>query len=226
MRQFYRYLLFIVLTGCLAAACEDDDEYEYPSVKLEFLTAYSDASGQLARIRTDEGELLDVVARTSSATTTPDSVIRIITNYEPAVATDGTQGVKLYGWSTAVSPLPKPLDETEEVKEEPAEVLSAWMGWEYLNVLLSVKQQGVHTIGFVERSFAVNADSREAIARLSLYHGVNSSVQDYSKRLYLSIPLAQYLTDEVDKLTVHFILTTESGEEKTYSFDVINHQQL
>ena len=218
MKQLYRYLLFIVLTGCLATACGEDDNYEYPSVKLEFLTAYSDASGKLTRIRTDAGELLDVVTRTSSATVTPDSVVRIITNYEPAVGSDGTQGVKLYGWATTISPRPKPLDENEEMKEAPAEVASIWLGWEYLNILLDVKQQGKHTLGFVERSFVTEADSGEAVLNLSLYHDVTSTVQDYTKRLYLSIPLAGYLTDEIGKLTVHFSLITESGEEKTYSF--------
>ena len=43
------------LLACLLAGCGDDD-YHYPSVKLEFLTAFSGADGYLRSVVTDEGE--------------------------------------------------------------------------------------------------------------------------------------------------------------------------
>ena len=48
------------LLACLLAGCGDDD-YHYPSVKLEFLTAFSGADGYLRSVVTDEGETLPVV---------------------------------------------------------------------------------------------------------------------------------------------------------------------
>ena len=48
------------LLACLLAGCGDDD-YHYPSVKLEFLTAFSGADGYLQSVVTDEGETLPVV---------------------------------------------------------------------------------------------------------------------------------------------------------------------
>ena len=44
------------LLACLLAGCGDDD-YHYPSVKLEFLTAFSGAGGYLRSVVTDEGNL-------------------------------------------------------------------------------------------------------------------------------------------------------------------------
>ncbi len=44
------------LLACLLAGCGDDD-YHYPSVKLEFLTAFSGADGYLRSVVTDERNL-------------------------------------------------------------------------------------------------------------------------------------------------------------------------
>ena len=45
------------LLACLLTGCGDDD-YHYPSVKLEFLTVFSGADGYLQSVVTDEGENL------------------------------------------------------------------------------------------------------------------------------------------------------------------------
>lgn len=204
----------------LLAACGGDDDYEYPSVKLEFLTAYSDASGVLTTVCTDAGERLPVLERTSQTTITPDSLVRIVTNYEPMTAADGTSGVKLYGWAAAVASLPLPTEDFKEgVKREPASVLSSWLGYEYLNILLEVKQQGTHTLGFVEEF--VTRSAGEVEVSVSLYHDVSSTVQDYTKRAYLSVPLWCYLTDTVEVLTIHFSLVDNAGETQTYTYEYI-----
>ena len=41
------------LLACLLTGCGDDD-YHYPSVKLEFLTAFSGADGYLRSVVTDD----------------------------------------------------------------------------------------------------------------------------------------------------------------------------
>lgn len=215
-------LCLFALGFLMLVACGEEDDYEYPSVKLEFLTAYSDADGYPASILTDAGERFAVVERTSPTTTTPDSTIRIVSNYEPMQAADGTQGIKLYGWAYTLSPLPKPESSFEEgVKSEPAEMLSSWMGIDYVNILLEVKQQGKHIIDFVEQEVTVDEAAGHATVNLLLYHDVASTVQDYTKRAYLSVPLWPYLSEGVERLAVNFTLTTSDGSRKTYTYEYI-----
>lgn len=51
-----RWLLPILL--CVLVSCGDDDDYHYPPVKLEFLTAQADANGSLKSVLTDEGKTM------------------------------------------------------------------------------------------------------------------------------------------------------------------------
>lgn len=216
------YFLFLPLLLSVVAGC-GDEEYHYPSVKLEYLTAYSNADGVIEQVRTDDGEMHRVLQTTTATAVTPDSVLRIVTNYEPLTAADGTAGVKLYAWANAISPFPQTADEFEKgVEREPAEVASIWMGYEYLNLLLEVKQQGKHVIRFVEEGVTTDAEGHTTVA-ISLYHAVSSEVQDYTKRAYLSVPLSPYLTPQVQKLTVSFSLVNNAGEEQCYELDYYPH---
>lgn len=221
MNRLKRYLCLLLpaVLACMLVACSGNDDYHYPPVKLEYLTAYSDADGRLQAVRTDDGTLLPIVERTSNQTITPDSLVRIVTNYEPMQTADGAQGIKLYGWSAAIAPLPMTGEVEHDDAHVPAEVLSAWMGYEYLNILLGVKQQGVHTYGFIEESLSTDVDAERAEVSFLLYHKTESEVDDYTKRSYLSIPLWPYLNEEVRSLTVHFALYTASGELRRYTFD-------
>lgn len=213
----------MLLLATLFASCGDDDDYYYPSVKLEFLTAYSGADGTLQSVQTDDGARYTVVADDSGTRITADSLVRIISNYGLETTADGSEGVRLYALSKAIAPLPKPADSFKNgVKTKPAEVTSIWLGCGYLNMVLSVKQQGVHSLGFVEDEVTVD-DEGCATVHLTLYHDATSDVEDYSKRAYVSVPLRQYLADEdVHSLRVYFsVHTTDSDEDvKTYEFDV------
>lgn len=149
-----------------------------------------------------------------------DSSARIVSNYEPMVAADGTSGVKLYAVRYAVSPVPLPAARFEDgIKTDPADVLSIWMGLDYLNIILNVKAQGGrHTFHFVENKVVSDADSKEV--SLTLFHDANGDV-GYTQRAYLSVPLRQYATGGVKKVTVHFSLCTGSGKIKTYDLDYV-----
>ena len=149
--------------------------------------------------------------------------MRVISNYGLETAADGGEGVRLYALSKAIAPLPKPADSFKGgVKTKPADVTSIWLGCGYLNMVLSVKQQAVHTLGFVEDEVTVD-DKGCATVRLTLYHDATSDVEDYTKRAYASVPLRQYLADEdVRSLRVYFSVHTTDSDEgvKTYEFDV------
>ena len=49
----------------------------------------------------------------------------------------------------------------------------------------------------MEDEAVVDENSGRVKVRLTLYHEVSSSVQDYGKRAYLSVPLKQYMTEGV-----------------------------
>ena len=208
VKRYCRGLLVAVL-ACLLAACGDD--YYYPSVRQDFLTAFSGADGRLETVLTDEGETFRVVE---------DAAIRIVANYETLTTDDKVAGVKLYALLQAISPVPLAADEFEEgVKTEPSEVQSIWLGHDYLNIILKVKQQGKHLFHFVEDEVSVDEASGRAKVRLTLFHDVTSATQDYSKRAYLSVPLRQYMIDGVQGVDVFFSVYTYSGRLKTYILD-------
>lgn len=205
--------------ACLLAAC-GEDEYHYPPVKLEFLTAHAGADGNLHSILTDEGKTYTVVEDATNSNVEANSSVRMVSNYGPMVASDGTSGVKLYAAMRTVSPVPQLAEEFEEgVRTDPADVLSIWMGIDYLNIIVNVKAQGgKHTFHFIEDKVAADAETGHKDVHLTLYHDAAGDT-GYTQRAYLSVPLRQYAAEGTEKVTVHFSLHTYSGEIKTYDFD-------
>ena len=141
--------LLVVLLSCLLASCGDDD-YRYPSVKQDFLTAFSGTDGRLESVLTDEGERLRIVEGASGLRVSADTAVRIVANYETLAIGDGdVAGAKLYALLQTVSPVPLVAAEFEEgVKTEPSEIQSIWRGYDYLNIIVKVKQQGKHLFHF------------------------------------------------------------------------------
>lgn len=210
--------LFAVIVSWLLVSCGGDD-YHYPSVKQDFLTAFPGTDGRLESVLTDEGDTFCVVEDMSGLCA--DAPVRIVANYETLAADGGkVAGVKLYGVLQAVSPVPLVADEFKEgVKTEPSEIQSIWLGHDYLNIILKVRQQGKHLFHFVEDEVSADEESGRVKVRLTLYHDVSSSVQDYGKRAYLSVPLRQYMTEGVQGVDVSFNVYTYSGSLKTYVLD-------
>lgn len=187
----------------LLTACSGDD-YHYPSVKLEFLTARSGSNGYLTSVMTDKGETYAVTQDDSGLRVGADSTLRILSQYELL-----PEGVRLYAVARAISPLPLKADAFKEgVVTDPVEFISIWKGWNYLNLLINVREpQGRHSFHFVEEQAEASA------VQLRLYHKSESSVQAYGQRVYLSIPLAPYLNQCGEEgLTVSFTLQTYQGE--------------
>ncbi|WP_418698733.1 hypothetical protein [Bacteroides sp.] len=217
----YCYWWLLPLLVCLLAAC-GDDEYHYPSVKLEFLTAYSGADGNLQSILTDEGRTLPVVEDLSSLKMDANSSARIVANYADAVAADGTTGVKLYASMKVVSPVPQAADKFENgIKTNPADILSIWLGLDYLNITLQVKEDGQHLLHFIEDEVTVDVATGQSDVYITLYHESDESMISYTRRAYASMPLRQYAVEGVQKVTVHFSLHTYSGDIKTYDIEYI-----
>lgn len=218
MKKYCCGLLVVVLL-CLFVSCGDDD-YHYPSVKQDFLTAFSGSDGRLESVLTDEGETFQIVEDASGLRVNADTAIRIVANYETLVTDNDVIGGKLYALLQTVSPVPLAVAEFEGgVKTEPSEIQSIWLGYGYLNIVLKVKQQGKHLFHFVEDEVVVDRDNGRVTVQLTLYHDISSIVQDYSKRAYLSVPLKQYMTDGIKDMSVYFRIYTYSDRFKTYILD-------
>ena len=60
--------------------------------------------------------------------------------------------MKLYAVLSAISPVPQSADKFKDgIKRDPADILSIWMGIDYLNIMLEIKSQnGKHSFHFIE----------------------------------------------------------------------------
>ena len=138
---------FLPVLVFMLVSCGDDDDYHYPSVKLDFLTAQAGADGSLQSVLTDEGETLAIVEDASKTRIDANASARIVSNYGKAEAADGTSGVKLYAVLSAISPVPQSADKFKDgIKRDPADILSIWMGIDYLNIMLEIKSQNLSLI--------------------------------------------------------------------------------
>lgn len=218
--KYFWWLLPVLM--CLLTACSED-EYHYPSVKLEYLTAFSGPNGDLQSVLTDDGQSYPVLEDASKTYIDGNSSVRIVSNYGVGNANDGSEGVKIYAALKTVSPLPLPADKFKDgVKKDPADILSIWMGLNYLNITLEVKaQNGKHKFGFIEDEVITDAETGKSEVFLTLYHDAANDMQAYTQRAYLSVPLQQYAVSGIQSVTIHFNLLTYSGKIETYDFEYI-----
>ena len=151
----------------LMTACGDDDYY-YPSVKLEFVTVEAGEDGRIQTLIPDKGEALPVAEDRTGSTIAANTSRRVMSNYE--VLPDGSAAT-IYSLQSLIVPVPKPEDDPvykDGIKQDPVEVVSIWLGRDYLNMILN----------------------------MLLYHDANSDEEYYNRRAYISVPLAQYIDEE------------------------------
>lgn len=209
-------LLFLLL--CLCYGCSKEEEYHYPSVKLEFLTATTNSKGTINQITTDGGKAYDVQTDGSNLKLPADTLLRIVTNYEEVEG-----GVKLYGAAVPISNIPIPVAEFEEaLVHDPASIQSIWMGRDYLNMILQVKAQNKkHTFRFIEQEATFNEAGDELFVHIILYHNANEDIQAYTQRAYASIPLKHYAAYGCKKVLLRFSPYTDYEGVASYDFEYL-----
>ncbi|WP_455592453.1 NigD1/NigD2 family lipoprotein [Bacteroides sp.] len=208
--------IVLVLGLCLFASCKDDD-YVYPSVQLEFLTAETGSDGYIRSVITDEGKLLPIEKDHTRSRFTANSSVRIVANYE-LLSEEGQDEIRIYTLLKPVSADPQTVKEFPGgvVKDDPANVQSIWMGRDYLNMVLAVQaQSGKHIFGFVEESVVKPGGDGRPMVTLSLYHDAGGDVEAYTQRGYLSIPLKNRYPQGAH---IEFKVNTYDGG-KNYRFD-------
>ena len=139
----FRLFLISLLSICCLSSCEEDDDYVYPSVQLEFLTGRAGVNGSLATLTRDNGQLLEVAEDASATTASPGDTLRLVANYETKeVSQNGVPRVKIYALLQAISPKPEPASAFKNgVFTDPVAIQSVWKGNAYLNAVLLVKRK-------------------------------------------------------------------------------------
>ena len=212
MKHLLRYFCALVLLLSFAS-CNDDDEYVYPSVKLEFLSAYADGNGAIQKAVCDDGIEWTVIEDKSGSKFEANSSKRFIANMEQLE--DHKAIIYSLLEVVCVNPLPA---ESEEFKDgiitKPVEMVSIWQGLSYINMVLSVKtHNSKHSFHFVEEQYTMDSDGN-ATVRVLLYH--NSDIEEgyNTKRAYASIPIAQYMSVTCKQANIYFDYYGEDGERK------------
>ena len=198
------YMIWLWGLLLLMAACGDDDYY-YPSVKMEFVTIEAGDDGRIRTLIPDKGDILPVSQDLTGSTISPNTSRRVMSNYE--VLPDGSAAT-IYSLQSLIVPVPKPEDDPvykDGIKQDPVEVVSIWLGRDYLNMILNLKVNGgkQHVFGIVEdlSEFETNGT-----VNILLYHDANGDEEYYNRRAYLSVPLDKYADAEnpSQKITIKF----------------------
>lgn len=211
MRRSKLHIVWLWGLLFLMTACGDDDYY-YPSVQLEFVTVVSGEDGSIQTLIPDKGESLPVLEDRTKSATSPNTSRRVMSNYELL-----TGGVRIHSLQSLVTPEPKPEDDPvykDGVKTDPVEMVSIWLGRNYLNMILNLKVSTGkgHVFGIVED---VSELATKGIVNMLLYHDANSDAEYYNRRAYISVPLEKYVDaenpDRVIKIKFKYYKYGENG---------------
>lgn len=193
-------LLVLLLLTITFTSCKENNDYIYPSVKLDFLTANTDALGNISSIVNNEGSVLSVINDRTKTKLKANSQQRIISNYE-----EHAEGVEIYALAQIIGAKPLKLDDKElenGIKTDPIEVISISKGYGFLNLVLSVKMQNQkHYLHSVEESITYD-DNHEKRVNLLLYHDANNDAMSFGNRIYMSIDVSSYLSEDTDKVKI------------------------
>ena len=186
------YMIWLWGLLLLMAACGDDDYY-YPSVKMEFVTIEAGDDGRIRTLIPDKGDILPVSQDLTGSTISPNTSRRVMSNYETM-----EEGAKIYSLQSLLTPTPKPKDDPafkDKEGKDPVEVVSIWLGRDYLNMVLNLKVSTGkgHTFGIIEDKSEL--ETTRSVDML-LYHDADSDEEYYNRRAYISVPLKKYAESE------------------------------
>ncbi|MCR4765453.1 MAG: hypothetical protein K5856_04690 [Bacteroidaceae bacterium] len=205
-----------MLVATLLSSC-GEDTYHYPSVKEEFFSGVANADGLLEYIITDNGTRRVVTEWGEHLTRLQsDTLFRLMGYYEELSA----DNVKVHSFVNAISPLPVPaIYYADSVATAPVIIQSAWLGNQYINMLLVVKAGGMkHRIVFLEENITGPDDTGTLQAVFSIHHNDGKDAQVYETRGYASLPLYPYLSPAVRQIDIKLNYLDYEGRERDYSF--------
>ncbi len=215
-KQLYIFLLFLSFLSC-----KGDEEYIYPPVKLEFITAHVDNSGNVAYLKTDKDTIYQVVKDRTSKKMDINTDQRVVCYYSLSKEATSTRYVAdIYSLLQTISPTPRTLSKGELIKTDPVGIQSIWLSGKYINLTLQIKaQNGSHYFHFIEE--AIEQNEGHPLIHLTLYHDKNGDVEAYTKIAYLSIPLSTYINQYSDGFSVAVSVNTYTEGIEEYTFNYI-----
>ena len=212
-----QWIMALTLVLPLLASCSKDS-YHYPSVKEEFFSGFAKSDSLLEYIITDDGVRRIVTERGDQlARLKPDTLYRLMGYYEEL----STDNVKVYSFVNTISHHPLPaVVYADSVASAPIILHSAWLGNQYINMVLSVKEGGKkHRIVFLEEDVTPVDASGGVRATFSIYHNDGGDAEVYQTRGYASLPLERYLKPSVSQLDITLKYVDYEGIAHDYSFE-------
>ncbi|MDD3038519.1 NigD-like protein [Bacteroides sp.] len=215
MKRNKLHIIWLIGLLLFVSAC-GDDEYHYPSVKLDFVTVKSGVNGKLQTLLPDKGGALAVSKDRTNSTISPNNSKRVLANYE-VTSSDGVTSATIYSLQSLVTLTPKFKGDPgygDLTKTDPIDVVSIWMGRDYLNIILSLKAKGgVQHIFDLLGEVQEESENGEKVVVLSLYHDANGDPEYYNRRAYISVPLTKLAgkPDQVVRIKFKYYTSDKDG---------------
>lgn len=184
-------LLFCIF---LCEGCKEED-YVYPSVVTEFIGAQTNNDGTISQLVADDGTIYSVLQRDGLGGLVADTLYRTISIYEPITQENGKGSVaQLYSCQLVLSVNPLPASDFKgNIKTDPVDIQSIWLSGEYLNMILLVQYKELsHLYHFVDEGITSDQSGTQTL-NLRLFHDRNNDYEAFTKQVYLSVPLKNYL---------------------------------
>lgn len=217
MKQVIVMALLFCIFFC--EGCKEED-YVYPSVVTEFIGVQTDNDGTISQLVADNGTIYTVLQRDGLGGLVADTLYRTISIYEPITQENGKGTVaQLYSCQLVLSVNPLPASEFKgNIKTDPVDIQSIWLSGEYLNMILLVQYKELsHLYHFVDEG--ITSDKNTQTLNLRLFHDRNNDYEAFTKQVYLSVPLKNYLQSLQKGDKIRFNLNTYEEGETYREFD-------
>lgn len=215
-----------MLALLLLGACESENyetgDGKYSYLRADFVEAHAKDAKFFDMAVTDDGdELVFQEPLSCSWATTPDSIYRALIYYNVGKKNDPKNVVGLSASQVLVLRLPQ--KQPEKTSCDPLKVESAWLSanGKYLNLGLYVmlgkteEEDRKQSLGIV-RDTIVDLDNGTKLHQLRLLHSQNGVPENYSTKIYASIPLDYFSQGDIVRLDIN---TYDGPLNKTFQVE-------
>lgn len=213
--KYTRYILFSLLFFLLFAC--SDDAIEKEKTYYELVSVIRDKEGKVIAFSKDDATMLNVV---ESATTYEPKNPRAFINYtilDNTSSSNKVYNIALNGYlydvqTSAVTVLKESLSDLDVLGTDPSNVLSAYIGSDYLNIRLNflIGKEDLHSFYLIK---VEGLDNGNAL-NFELIHNKNKDKAVYrSPDQYICFDLAPYLTNLSTDESVNIGLKWRSSDQ-------------
>lgn len=207
-------IAILVLSSC----GNDDDNYVYPPVSMEFATITTGIGGNIEILNTDDGKTFLVNQDLTNSILNPGSSYRVVTNYQPlSMPSAGEYGTAdIYTLTNVYCTRSIPASSVAGGFEtDPVTVNKIWKRGNFVNIELGVMAKDKeHEFRFINegRNYATNTIT------IKLMHDNGGDYPAYTKLAYLSLQLNEFKQVRADSVAIN--INTDNGwEQHTFPVD-------